>query len=65
MLHSFSAWTETLRSRIHQRSVERELLELASRLPDEPENRCKYQRLLDEHLQLACRAHDGPGRQRA
>ena len=67
MLHSLSAWTETLRCRMRQRTVEREMMEVASRLPDEPESRCKYQRLLDEHLQLAGRAtaHAGPRRQRA
>ena len=56
MLFTHVPWLEALRDRLHRHALENELLELASRLPYEPECRCAYQRLLDEHLQLATRA---------
>ena len=56
MLFSRTHWIEAIRDRYHRHALENELLELASRLPYEPECRCAYQRLLDEHLQLAARA---------
>lgn len=49
-------WIDALRERLHRHALENELLDLASRLPYEPEWRCAYQRLLDEHLQLAARS---------
>lgn len=59
-------WIEAIRERFHRHALENELLDLASRLPYEPECRCAYQRLLDEHLQLASRSpytceRTGPG----
>ena len=56
MLFSRTHWIEAIRDRYHRHALENELLELASRLPYEPECRCAYQRLLDEHLQLVGRA---------
>ena len=55
MLFSRTHWVEAIRDRFHRHALENELLALASRLPYEPECRCAYQRLLDEHLQLAAR----------
>ena len=55
MLFRHVQWLEAIRDRLHRHALENELLELASRLPYEPECRCAYQRLLDEHLHLASR----------
>lgn len=60
MLRTFTTFTHTLREEIRRRSVERQLLDIVARLPDRPESRSDYQRLLDEHLALS--HDDGHGR---
>jgi hypothetical protein len=60
MLRTLTTFTHTLRDEIRRRAVERQLLEVVARLPDQPESRSDYQRLLDEHLALC---HDGAGRE--
>lgn len=53
MLHSFAHWTDAVRVGIRRRALQKELFDVASKLPDEPEARCAYQRLLEEHLRLS------------
>jgi hypothetical protein len=61
----FSHWTQSLRERFTRRLLEHRLMEVAARLPYEPESRCTYQHLLEEHMRLACadkaRASAKPG----
>ena len=52
-MQSFSQFTETLRASITRRKLEHQLMQVAARLPYEPECRCTYQHLLEEHLRLA------------
>jgi hypothetical protein len=65
MLFTHAHWLDALRDRMQRHALENELLELASRLPDEPECRCAYQRLLDEHMQRAARGSSSADRPRA
>lgn len=53
MNHPLSGWTDTLRASISRRVLEHRLAEAVARLPHEPESRCAYQHLLEEHLRLA------------
>jgi hypothetical protein len=61
----FSPWTQSRRERFARRLLEHRLMEVAARLPYEPESRCTYQHLLEEHMRLACadkaRASAKPG----
>ena len=52
MIHPLSGWTDTLRASINRRVVEHRLAEAVARLPHEPESRCAYQHLLEEHMRL-------------
>lgn len=61
MLHRIASLTSTLRCRMRRRAVERELLELVARLPQEPERRSTYQRLVEEHTRLAAGDDSGDG----
>jgi hypothetical protein len=53
MLHFISAWTQSMRSKMRRRAVQRRLLDVVARLPYEPESRSTYQHLVDEHMRLA------------
>lgn len=53
MIRPLSGWTDTLRASINRRVLEHRLAEAVARLPHEPESRCAYQHLLEEHLRLA------------
>lgn len=53
MIQPLSGWTDTLRASISRRVLEHRLAEAVARLPHEPESRCTYQHLLEEHLRLA------------
>jgi hypothetical protein len=55
MLHFLSAWTESMRSEIRRRVIQRRLLEVVARLPYEPESRSTYQHLVEELMGLAQR----------
>lgn len=54
MIRPLSGWTDTLRASINRRVVEHRLAEVVARLPYEPESRCAYQHLLEEHMRLTC-----------
>jgi hypothetical protein len=58
MLEPLASWTHTLRGQMRRRAVERQLLDVVARLPQEPESRWVYQRLLEEHMKLAVAAED-------
>lgn len=64
MLHPLASWTNSLRGEMRRRSVERQLLDVVARLPEEPLSRVTYQRLLEEHMKLAAAAEASGGRQR-
>lgn len=51
-MRPISQFTETLRASFTRRKVEHQLMQVAARLPYEPECRCTYQHLLEEHLRL-------------
>jgi len=53
MIRPLSGWTDTLRASINRRVLEHRLAEVVARLPYEPESRCAYQHLLEEHMRLA------------
>lgn len=53
MIQPIALLTETLRSSLNRRRLERRLMQVVARLPDEPESRCMYQHLLEEHMRLA------------
>ena len=51
---------QIVRCQMRRRALEREMFELASRLGEEPERRCAYQRLLDERMRLAAQSAWSP-----
>lgn len=56
MVEPLATWTNTLRGQLRRRTVERQLLDLVAQLPEHPESRSAYQRLLEEHMKLAAQA---------
>jgi hypothetical protein len=56
MLQPIATLTDTLRGQMRRRTVERQLLDLVARLPEHPESRATYQRLLEEHMRLEAAA---------
>lgn len=63
MLEPIAALTNTLRGQMRRRTVERELLDLVARLPEHPESRSAYQRLVEEHMRLSATASPSGRRQ--
>ena len=49
---SITQFTESLRASFTRRRLEHQLMQAVARLPYEPESRCAYQHLLEEHLRL-------------
>lgn len=52
-MRPISQFTESLRASFTRRRLEHQLMQAVARLPHEPESRCTYQHLLEEHLRLA------------
>ena len=49
---TIAQFTESLRASFTRRRPEHQLMQAVARLPHEPESRCAYQHLLEEHLRL-------------
>lgn len=49
---TIAQFTESLRASFTRRRLEHQLMQAVARLPYEPESRCAYQHLLEEHLRL-------------
>ncbi|RYF14006.1 MAG: hypothetical protein EOO30_19615 [Comamonadaceae bacterium] len=58
-MRPISQFTETLRASFSRRRLEHQLMQAVARLPHEPESRCAYQHLLEEHMRRA--EADKPG----
>lgn len=54
MIRPLAGWTDSLRTSLTRRRLEHRIAEVVARLPYEPESRCAYQHLLEEHMRLAC-----------
>ena len=52
-MRPIAQFTETLRASYTRRKLEHQLIDAVARLPHEPESRCAYQHLLEEHMRLA------------
>ncbi len=49
---TIAQFTESLRASFTRRRLEHQLMQAVARLPYEPESRCAYQHLLEEHMRL-------------
>jgi hypothetical protein len=52
-------WMRALGQELCRRRLEREILEFASRLDREPQQRSRYQSLVEEHSSLCCGGRHG------
>ena len=63
MVEALATLSNTVRGQMHRRKLERQLLDLVARLPEHPESRSAYQRLVEEHTKLAAGAESSGQRQ--
>lgn len=63
-MRPISQFTESLRASFSRRRLEHQLMQAVARLPHEPESRCTYQHLLEEHMRLKETARPGPSREK-